>query len=81
VCVCVPALVEGVDLHPVVFVLLEDFLGVVVGVERIHENQRNVSVEGFIKMLEEEEEEEFSLTIVIIIILINNIYIYNEGVF
>lgn len=46
VCVRVlPALVESVDVHPVVCVLLQDFLGVLVGVEGVHENKRHIHVE------------------------------------
>lgn len=40
-----PALVESVDVHPVVCVLLQDLLGVLVCVEGVHENQRHVHVE------------------------------------
>lgn len=49
----VPALVEGVDLHPVVFVLLQDLLRVLVRVEGVHEDERHVGVEGFVQMLKE----------------------------
>ena len=52
VCVCVlPALVEGVDVDLVVFVLLQDLLGVFVGVEGVHEDERHVGVERFVQVL------------------------------
>lgn len=50
-CVCVPALVEGVDLDPVVCVFLQDLLGVLVRVERVHENQRDIRVVRLIQVL------------------------------
>lgn len=53
VCVCVPALVEGVYLDPVVCVFLQDLPGVLVGVERVHEDQRDVRVVRLIQVLEE----------------------------
>lgn len=49
---CAPALVECVDFDPVVCVFLQDLLGVLVSVERVHENQRHVGSKGFVKMLQ-----------------------------
>lgn len=46
-----PALVEGVDLHPVVRVLLQDFLCVLVRVEGVHEDQRDISVVRLVQVL------------------------------
>ena len=59
VCVCVsPALVEGVDVDAVVFVLLQDLLGVVVGVEGVHEDERHVGVERFVQMLQHKTKRD-----------------------
>lgn len=49
--VCVPALVEGVYLDPVVCVLLQDLPGVLVSVERVHQDQRDVRVVSLIQVL------------------------------
>lgn len=51
-----PALVEGVDLDPVVFVLLQDLLGVVVRVEGVHEDQRHVGVKRLVQVLRDKQE-------------------------
>lgn len=44
----IPALIKSIDLHTAVTVFLQDFLCVVICVEGIHENQRNVRVVGFV---------------------------------
>lgn len=53
-----PALVEGVDVDPVVFVLLQDLLCVFVCVEGVHKNERHVGVEGFVQMLKNNRKPE-----------------------
>lgn len=44
----IPALVEGVDVDAVMFVFLEDLLGVIISIEGVHEHQRNVCVERLV---------------------------------
>lgn len=44
----IPALIKSVDLHTAVTVFLQDFLCVIIRVEGIHENQRNIGVVGFV---------------------------------
>lgn len=46
--VAVPALVEGVDVDAVMFVFLEDLLGVVGSIEGVHQDQRDVGVERLV---------------------------------
>lgn len=48
----VPALVEGVYFDTVVSVFLQDLLGVFISVKAVHQDQRDVSVVGFIQMLQ-----------------------------
>lgn len=55
-CVCVqykPALVEGMYLDPVVCVFLQYFPGVLVSVERVHQDQRDVRVVRLVQVLRE----------------------------
>lgn len=47
----VPALIEGVDLDPVVFVLLQDFLSIFICVEGVHEDQWDISVVRLVQVL------------------------------
>jgi hypothetical protein len=49
----VSGLVEGEDLDVVVGILLDDALGVLVGVERVHENERHVDLVFLIEVLKE----------------------------
>lgn len=44
----IPALIKSIYLHTAVTVFLQDFLCVVVCVEGIHENQRDIGVVGFV---------------------------------
>ena len=46
----VAGLVEGEDVDVVALVLLDDGCGVVVGVERVHENKRNVDIVGAVEV-------------------------------
>ena len=48
----VARLVEGDDVDVVALVLLDDGLGVLVGVEGVHENKGNVDVEGAVEVLD-----------------------------
>ena len=48
----VAGLVEGDDVDVVALVLLDDGLGVLVGVEGVHENKGNVDVEGAVEVLD-----------------------------
>lgn len=57
----VPALVEGVDLHPVMRVLLYDLLCVLIRVEGIHEHQRYVCVVGLVQVLWRELASQASM--------------------
>lgn len=48
----VAGLVEGDDVDVVALVLLDDGLGVLVGVERVHENEGNVDIVGAVQVLD-----------------------------
>ena len=48
-----PALIERVNLDPVVCVFLQDLLGIFVCVEGVHEDQRDISVVGLVQVLRE----------------------------
>ena len=56
----VPALVEGVYVDAVVFVFLQDLLRVLVRVEGVHEDQRNVGVKRFVQMLKNKNRVQFN---------------------
>lgn len=56
--VCVPALVEGVDLDAVMCVLLQDLLGVFICVEGIHEHQWHVCIIRLIQMLKDRDSHK-----------------------
>lgn len=61
----VARLVEGDDVDVVALVLLDDRLGVLVGVEGVHENKGNVDVEGTVEVLDlahRQVEERHALT-------------------
>ena len=53
-----PALVESVYLDAVMSVLLQNLLGVLVCVEGVHENKRNICVVGLVQMLREKVRRE-----------------------
>ena len=61
----VTGLVEGDDVDVVTLVLLDDGLGVLVGVEGVHKNERNVDVVGTVEVLDlahRQVEEGHALT-------------------